>query len=112
MAAAGLALVLAHGDEGSLRAALSLALAAVTVGDDALVFASQAGLALLAVELPSAELAELRDLATAEGVRWVACADSLTTWPGAAQALMPGVELAGAARFDLAARSAAVSLYL
>ncbi len=108
----GLALLVANGEVGALRSALSLALAAATVGDSALVFASQSGLALLRNDLPDAELIALRTLATDEGVHWVACADSLAAAGMGAEALMPGVELAGAVRFYLAARTAAVTLYL
>ncbi|WP_407276436.1 DsrE/DsrF/DrsH-like family protein [Halothiobacillus sp. DCM-1] len=108
----GLALVVAHGDPATLRVALSLALAAASVGDEALVFANQSGLALLTHELPSPDLLELRTLATEAGVRWVACADSLAAMGLSRDALIRDVELAGAVRFYLAARAAKVSLYL
>lgn len=112
MATADLVLLVAHGDEATLRTALSLALAAVTVGDRVLVFASQSGLALLAAELPMDELSDLRAVAIDEGVHWVACADSMLASGQSSGSLLAGVELAGAARFYLAARQAKVSLYL
>ncbi|ACX96726.1 hypothetical protein Hneap_1904 [Halothiobacillus neapolitanus c2] len=108
----GMALILSRDDPGSVRAALSLSLAAIAAEDAAVIFFTQTGVRFLQQEVQDATLAEMRLMAQEEGVRLVACSDSVLELGLRPDMLIPGVELAGALSFYQLARQVAVSLYI
>ncbi|OZB83040.1 MAG: hypothetical protein B7X28_02770 [Halothiobacillus sp. 13-55-253] len=75
-------------------------------------FFTQTGVRFLQQEVQDATLAEMRLMAQEEGVRLVACSDSVLELGLRPDMLIPGVELAGALSFYQLARQVAVSLYI
>lgn len=108
----GMALILSRDDPGAVRAALSLSLAAIASEDPAAIFFTQTGIRFLKQGAQDVTLTELRSMAQEEGVRLIACADSMVELGLQPEALIPGVELAGAVSFYQFARQVAVSLYI
>lgn len=108
----GMALILSRDDPGSVRAALSLSLAAIAAEDPAAIFFTQNGVRFLQQGVQDAVLAEMRLMTQEEGVRLIACSDSVVALGLPPDVLIPGVELAGAMSFYQFARQAAVSLYI
>lgn len=108
----GLALILSRDEPGAVRSALSLALAAIAMGDSATVFFTQTGVRFLRRHEQDVSLVELRAMAQAEGVRFIACADSVAELSLTSDDLVVGIEFAGAAVYYQCARSVAVSLYI
>jgi predicted peroxiredoxin len=107
-----MALILSRDDPGSVRAALSLSLAAIAAEDPAAIFFTQTGVRFLQQGVQDAALAEMRLMAQEEGVRLIACSDSVMELGLQPEVLIPGVELAGAVSFYQFARQVAVSLYI
>ncbi|WP_290678507.1 DsrE family protein [Halothiobacillus sp. 15-55-196] len=107
-----MALILSRDDPGSVRAALSLSLAAIAAEDTAVIFFTQTGVRFLQQGEQDAALAEMRSMAQEEGVRLIACSDSLLELGLQPDKLISGVELAGALSFYRLARQVAVSLYI
>lgn len=111
--AAGIAMILSKDEPDAARSAFSLAITVIAVGDPAAIFFTQKGVAWLSREpLSSPELEELRHLCQEEGVQFIACADSLAQGMMPEEALLPGVEIAGAVSFYQFARTVAVSLFI
>lgn len=108
----GMALILSRDDPGSVRAALSLSLAAIAAEDPAAIFFTQTGVRFLQQGVQDAALAEMRLMAQEEGVRLIACSDSVMELGLQPEVLIPGVELAGAVSFYQFACQVAVSLYI
>lgn len=109
----GIALILSKDAPEAARAAFSLAATVVALGDPAAIFFTQHGIAWLAqnAELEP-DLAELFGFCRDEGVRFIACSDSLAQSTLSAEQLCPGVEVAGAVSFYQFARTVAVSLFI
>ncbi|MBD3815843.1 MAG: DsrE family protein [Halothiobacillus sp.] len=112
LARAGLAIILSRDDPGAVRSALSLSLAAIAAEDPAAIFFTQTGVRFLQQGRQDAALAEMGSMAQEEGVRLIACSDSMAEIGVQPKVLIPGVELAGAMSFYQFARQAAVSLYI
>lgn len=111
--AAGIALILSKDTPDAARAAFSLAATVIALGDPAAIFFTQQGVSWLVQAEPSSpDLNELRGFCQEEGVRFIACSDSLAQTSLSAQDLLPGVEVAGAISFYQFARTVAVSLFI
>lgn len=110
---AGIALILSKDSQDSARAAFSLAATVVALGDPAAIFFTQQGIVWLSrASSPPADLDELRGFCLAEGVRFIACSDSLAQSSLSTKELLPDVEVAGAISFYQFARRVAVSLFI
>lgn len=107
-----MAVILSCDDPGNVRAALSLSLAAIAAEDPSAIFFTQTGVRFLRQDMPDASLVAMRTIVLEEGVRLIACSDSLGELGLQPDALIPGVELAGVMRFYEFARQVAVSLYI
>ncbi|GEM_PF-6388405 len=112
LARGGMAIILSRDDPSAVRAALSLSLAAIAAEDPAAIFFTQTGVRFLQHGVQDAVLAEMRSMAQEEGVRLIACSDSVMEIGLQPKVLIPGVELAGALSFYQFARQVAVSLYI
>lgn len=111
--AAGIALILSKDSPDAARAAFSLAATVIALGDPAAIFFTQQGISWLSqAALSSPDLDELRGYCQEEGVRFIACSDSLAQTSLSAHDLLPGVEVAGAITFYQFARTVAVSLFI
>lgn len=109
----GIALILSKDAPEAARAAFSLAATVVALGDPAAIFFTQHGIAWLAEDTElDPDLAELFGFCQSEGVRFIACSDSLAQSLLSAEQLHPGVEVAGAISFYQFARTVAVSLFI
>jgi predicted peroxiredoxin len=112
-AAAGIALILSKDAPDAARAAFSLAATVIALGDPAAIFFTQQGIYWLTQAAQSSpDLDELCGFCQEEGVRFIACSDSLAQTSLSAQDLRPGVEVAGAISFYQFARTVAVSLFI
>ena len=108
----GTAIILSKQERDALRTALSLSLAAIAADDPAAIFFTQAAVRLLRRGLQEEAIVDMRSLAQAEGVRLLACADSLMAFGLEPDELIASVELAGAMRFYQIACQSSVSLYI
>ncbi|WP_298220099.1 DsrE family protein [Halothiobacillus sp.] len=108
----GMALILSRDDPGSVRTALSLSLAAMAAEDPSAIFFTQTGVRFLQRSVQDAALVEMRSIAQEEGVRLIACSDSVMALGLQSDELIQGVELAGVASFYQFACQMAVSLYI
>lgn len=108
----GMALILSRDDAGSVRSALALSLAAIASEDPAAIFFTQTGIRFLLRNGADAALVEMRSMAQEEGVRLIACSDSMLELDLQPDMLISGVEMAGVVHFYHFARQAAISLYI